>query len=66
MPQPASPRSRRLDLAIGIVLGIALGLLVAYVLVIAIGGGKDASEISTPQTAPPPKGATTAPGPSGI
>jgi len=45
------------------VFGIALGLVIAYILVIVIGGGKDASEVSTPQTAPPARGTTTAPGP---
>lgn len=55
----------RIDLIVGIVLGLLIGIAVAYVLVIVVGGGKDASEISTPQTAPPPKGATTTPGASG-
>ncbi|MBW8059322.1 MAG: hypothetical protein FVQ78_03120 [Solirubrobacterales bacterium] len=53
----ARGRGRRFDLLVGIVLGVILGIAVAYVLVIVIGGGRDASDISTPSS--PPNGAET-------
>lgn len=45
-------RGRRIDLAVGILLGLVLGLVIAYLLVVVIGGGRDASNLSTPTTAP--------------
>lgn len=48
---------RRLDLAIGIVLGLIAGVAIAYVLVIVVGSERDASDIST--GAQPPGGAGT-------
>lgn len=38
---------RKLDLAIGIVLGVIVGIAVAYVLVTVVGSERDASDIST-------------------
>jgi len=41
-------RAGKLDLAIGIVLGVALGLVVTYLLVVVfVNSGKDTSTIST-------------------
>jgi hypothetical protein len=45
---------KRLDLAIGVVLGLLLGLAVAFLLIVVIGGGRDASSISTDETRPAP------------
>lgn len=47
---PASSRrgAARLDLVAGILLGLALGVAIAYLLVIVVGGSRDASQISTP------------------
>ncbi len=50
----------KLDLAIGIVLGVALGLALAYLVVFVIGGGGSGSGVSTETTAPR-GGATTKP-----
>lgn len=49
-----------IDLAVGIPLGLVLGVLVAYLLVIVVGGGKDASDIST--SAPGPAETRSGPG----
>lgn|GEM_PF-4584050 len=38
---------KRLELAIGVVLGVLLGIAVAYVLVTVVGSERDASEVST-------------------
>lgn len=38
---------RRVDLAIGIVLGVIAGIAIAYVLVIVVGSERDASDLST-------------------
>jgi hypothetical protein len=43
----------KLDLAIGVLLGLAAGLALAYLLVFVIGGGGNASSISTGTDAPP-------------
>lgn len=48
---------RKLDMAIGVVLGVIAGIAVAYVLVTVVGGERDASDIST--TSPPAGGAET-------
>lgn len=53
---------RRLELAIGIVLGLIAGVAIAYVLVTVVGSGRDASEVST--GAQPPGGAETRPPPA--
>lgn len=44
-------------MAIGIVLGVLVGIAVAYVLVTVVGSERDASDIST--TSQPPGGAET-------
>ena len=62
--RPLSPRrGGKLDLAIGILLGLVLGLVVAYLLVVVVGGGRDASEIS--RTTPAPQGGGARSGPGG-
>ena len=48
---------RRLELAVGIVLGVILGIAVAYVLVTVVGSERDAADVST--GAQPPGGAET-------
>ena len=45
-------RGGKIDVAAGILLGLVVGLVIAYLLVVVIGGGRDASNISTPTTAP--------------
>jgi hypothetical protein len=52
-------RGRKVDLAAGILLGLVLGLVIAYLVVVVIGGGRDASNISTPTTAPQGREATS-------
>jgi hypothetical protein len=62
---PARGGGRAIELAAGILLGLALGVAVAYLLVI-VAGGKDASSISTSsQAQPPAKGSTTGGGRTG-
>jgi hypothetical protein len=61
----AGGRGRAIELVAGVLLGIVLGIAVAYLLVI-VAGGKDASSITTgSQAQPPAKGTTTGDGRSG-
>ena len=63
-PKFPSLTGGKFDLVAGIALGLVLGLVVAYLLVIVIGGGKDASNISTPSS--PPAQTTTGPADRGV
>jgi hypothetical protein len=58
--QPAASRRRggRVDLLVGVLLGLVLGLAMAFLLVLVVGGGRDASTISTSSPAPRSGGAT--------
>jgi hypothetical protein len=52
--QPVSRRRarRRVDLLAGVLLGLVLGLVVVFLLVVAVGGGRDAANVSTSRPAP--------------
>lgn len=45
-------RGGRIDLVAGVLLGLVLGVVIAYLLVIVVGGSRDASEISIPSSPP--------------
>jgi hypothetical protein len=57
-------RGRKIDLAAGILLGLVLGLVIAYLLVVVVGGSRDASEISTTTTTRAPQGEARSRGPA--
>jgi hypothetical protein len=61
-------RASKLDVAIGLAVGAAIGLVIVYMFVIGIGTGRDSSGISVPQAQPPGReapGRESKTGPSG-